>query len=185
MVKNENDHHPSTFSPKFLGSVTPGIFLILASYMECDRNTVVIMFVLSMFSMGPYYPSLRITPADISKNFAGIIMAFVNGIGALSYIPVPSITAAITPDVSNFYFFVILLLNICFKEKLIFLFSAYRGTVESNFLFDWLSSCCNKLCLYNLGKSWKIAVWYGGVDKYFNNRRIKSLAAFYFKNIMF
>lgn len=59
-----------------------------------------------MFTMGPYYPSLRINPADISKNFAGIIMALVNGIGALSYIPVPYITAVIAPDVRNFLYLV-------------------------------------------------------------------------------
>lgn len=49
--------------------------------------------------MGPFYPGLRVNALDITKNFAGILTAFVNGLGALIYVPVPIIIGHIAKDV--------------------------------------------------------------------------------------
>ncbi|KAF5290073.1 hypothetical protein FQA39_LY14854 [Lamprigera yunnana] len=81
-----------------IASVFPSIFVLLAGYFGCDRDMAAIMFILAMLFKGPFYPGLRVNPLDITKNFAGILSAFVNGFGSLVYYPVPYIIAWVAKE---------------------------------------------------------------------------------------
>lgn len=83
------------------GAVLPAICVVIAGYMGCNQTAATAMFILSMFTMGPFYPGMRVNNMDISKNFAGLVMALENGLGALSFVPAPSIIGVMTPNVKK------------------------------------------------------------------------------------
>lgn len=90
------------FSVCFIAaSIGPGICMILASYSGCDTQTVVILFTASMGLMGAFYPGMKVNALDLSGNYAGTIMAIVNGIGAITGIIAPYLVGLLTPDVST------------------------------------------------------------------------------------
>ncbi|KAJ6646401.1 putative inorganic phosphate cotransporter [Pseudolycoriella hygida] len=83
-----------------IAAVCPAIFIIGASYAECNRAVVVVMFVFSMGFMGTFYPGMKVNPLDLSPNYAGTLMAITNGIGALTGILSPYIVGVMTPNSS-------------------------------------------------------------------------------------
>lgn len=83
----------------FSGSLGPAVFLLLASYVGCDRNLAIVMFTIGMGAMGCFYCGMKVNVLDLTTHYAGTIMAIVNGIGALSGILVPYIIAAMTENV--------------------------------------------------------------------------------------
>lgn len=70
----------------FSAEIFPDIFVIAASYAECDKISVVIWFILAMGVMDTYYPSMRVNCLELRPNYAGSIMAIANVIGALTEI---------------------------------------------------------------------------------------------------
>lgn len=88
-----------------IAAVGPAIFIIAASYAGCDRVTVVAMFTLAMGFMGTFYPGMKVNPLDLSPNYAGILMAITNGIGACAGIIVPYVVGVMTPNVCQFFIF--------------------------------------------------------------------------------
>ncbi|CAG9094103.1 hypothetical protein JYU34_012843 [Plutella xylostella] len=81
-----------------IASVGPGICMILASYSGCDAQTVVILFTAAMGLMGAFYPGMKVNALDLSSNYAGTLMAIVNGIGAITGIIAPYLVGLLTPD---------------------------------------------------------------------------------------
>lgn len=81
-------------------AIMPGIFILGASYGECDRVVVVVMFAVGMGFMGTFYSGLKVNNLDLAPNYAGVIMAFTNGIGGLSGIFSPYLVGVLTPNVS-------------------------------------------------------------------------------------
>lgn len=75
--------------------------MILASYSGCNTDAVVILFTASMGLMGAFYPGMKVNALDLSGNYAGTIMAIVNGIGAITGIIAPYLVGLLTPDVST------------------------------------------------------------------------------------
>lgn len=51
--------------------------------------------------MGTFYAGMKINALDLSPNYAGTLMAIVNGIGALSGIITPYLIEELTPNVSR------------------------------------------------------------------------------------
>ncbi|XP_018323712.1 sialin [Agrilus planipennis] len=89
------------FARKFfstLGALGPGIFLVMASYAGCDRLLAVAYFTIGMGTMGFYYCGIRVNALDLSPNYAGIVMAFVNGVGAVSGMITPYLIGALTTN---------------------------------------------------------------------------------------
>lgn len=84
----------------FSASVGPGICMVLASYSGCDTTTVIVLFTASMGLMGAFYPGMKVNALDLSCNYAGTIMAIVNGIGAIAGIIAPYLVGLLTTDVS-------------------------------------------------------------------------------------
>ncbi|KAL1497229.1 hypothetical protein ABEB36_008224 [Hypothenemus hampei] len=90
-----------TFSRKFfttLASMGPAVFLLVASYVGCDRMLAVWMFTIAMGFMGCYYCGMKVNALDLSPNFAGTLMAIINGLGATSGIVTPYLAGALTED---------------------------------------------------------------------------------------
>ena len=81
-----------------IASLGPGAFVMGASYAECDRTTVVLMFTLGTTLMGTFYPGMKVNALDLSPNYSGTLMALVNGIGAFSGILTPYIVGELTPN---------------------------------------------------------------------------------------
>lgn len=81
-----------------IASVGPGIAIIAASYAGCDRTAVVALVTLAMALMGTFYPGMKVNALDLSPNYAGTLMALVNGIGAFTGIITPYLVGVLTPD---------------------------------------------------------------------------------------
>ncbi|XP_066254814.1 putative inorganic phosphate cotransporter [Euwallacea similis] len=79
-------------------AVGPAIFIMAASYAECRTTVAVWMFTIAMGFMGTFYCGMKVNALDLSPNFAGIIMAITNGIGAVAGIVTPYLTGALTGD---------------------------------------------------------------------------------------
>lgn len=82
-------------------SMGPAVFILAASYSGCDRSLAVAMFTIAMGFMGTFYCGMKVNALDLSPNFAGTIMAIVNGIGGLTGIIVPYLIGALTENVSK------------------------------------------------------------------------------------
>lgn len=89
------------YFPSFSAAFGPAIFIVAASYAGCDRLAVVILFTISMGLMGAFYAGMKLTPLDMSPNYAGTLMAITNGIGAITGVVSPSLVGLMTPNVSN------------------------------------------------------------------------------------
>ncbi|KAF6201727.1 hypothetical protein GE061_004122 [Apolygus lucorum] len=81
-----------------IASVGPALGVILASYAGCDRVAAATLFTVGMAFMGFFYPSLKVNALDLSPNYAGTLMALVNGIGAISGIITPTLIGYLTPN---------------------------------------------------------------------------------------
>ncbi|XP_065213583.1 putative inorganic phosphate cotransporter isoform X2 [Planococcus citri] len=81
-----------------IGSVGPAIGVICASYVGCDRVAATVFFTIGMALMGTCYCSLRVNALDLSPNYSGTIMAFVNGAGCISGMLTPYFTGLLTPN---------------------------------------------------------------------------------------
>lgn len=92
-----------TFTRKLFttfGKVAPGIFMMAASYVGCNKIAAVMFFVLMMGSMGTYYAGMKLNPLDLTPNYSGTLMAIVNGIGTICGVVAPLVVGALTPHVS-------------------------------------------------------------------------------------
>lgn len=81
----------------------PAIFILGASYSGCNRDMAVGMFTIAMGFMGTFYCGMKVNALDLAPNFAGTVMALVNGIGAFTGIIVPYLIGALTEDVNLLY----------------------------------------------------------------------------------
>ncbi|XP_037805952.1 LOW QUALITY PROTEIN: putative inorganic phosphate cotransporter [Lucilia sericata] len=76
----------------------PALFAILASYAGCNEWEVIIYFCLCLGTMGFYYAGVRLTPNDLSPNYAGTLMAITNGFGSFAGILAPYSVGLMTPN---------------------------------------------------------------------------------------
>ncbi|XP_046434218.1 sialin-like [Neodiprion fabricii] len=81
-----------------VGSVGPAIFLVAASYAGCDRVVVVVLFVIGMGLMGPFYPGLMVNGVDLSPNYSGTMMAMMTAVGAVDGMLAPYLIGILTPN---------------------------------------------------------------------------------------
>ncbi|XP_066254786.1 putative inorganic phosphate cotransporter isoform X2 [Euwallacea similis] len=84
-----------------LASMGPAIFIVIASYVGCNRMLTVGMFTIAMGFMGTFYCGMKVNALDLSPNYAGTIMAIVNGIGGLTGIIVPYLVGVLTENHSQ------------------------------------------------------------------------------------
>ena len=79
----------------------PAFGIIGASYAGCDETLVVVLFTLGVGVMGAFHPGMRVNGLDLSKHYAGTVMALVNGLGAVSGMISPVLIGRLTPHVSK------------------------------------------------------------------------------------
>lgn len=142
---------------QFVASIGPGVFIIAASYSGCDRMLAVAMFTVAMGFMGTFYCGMKVNGLDLSPNYAGTVMAIVNGLGALSGIITPYLVGALTEDVSSCCSLSRYVLVLCVENLYNFLYPAYFKTVEIGLLDFTRSFHNNDYYLYNIWK-WRRAV---------------------------
>uniref|UniRef100_A0A1B6MGD1 Major facilitator superfamily (MFS) profile domain-containing protein n=1 Tax=Graphocephala atropunctata TaxID=36148 RepID=A0A1B6MGD1_9HEMI len=82
----------------FWSNIIPCVCLILASYAGCNRVLAVAMFVVGFGLMGTIYSSVRVCNVDMAPNFAGTLMAMMNGFGSLSGLLSPQLFAFFITD---------------------------------------------------------------------------------------
>ncbi|XP_063917741.1 sialin-like isoform X2 [Zophobas morio] len=82
----------------FGGSLGPAVFIVLASYVGCQRYIAVTFFTLCMLSMGFYFPGVKVNALDLSPNFSGTVMALANGIGVFAGMAAPAIVGILAPN---------------------------------------------------------------------------------------
>lgn len=76
----------------------PAIFIVGASFAECDKFMVVFMLVTGMAFMGSAFPSIMVNPLDLAPNYSGTLMAIGNGIAAIGGVFTPYIVGILTPN---------------------------------------------------------------------------------------
>ncbi|XP_058815578.1 sialin-like isoform X2 [Topomyia yanbarensis] len=81
-----------------IGSIVPAIALMAASYAERNTVLVVMNFAICVTFMGGFYPGIKVNVNDLSPNYAGFLMAVVNGLGAVTGILVPYTAGLMTPN---------------------------------------------------------------------------------------
>ncbi|XP_050540926.1 sialin-like isoform X2 [Daktulosphaira vitifoliae] len=81
-----------------IGTVGPGLGVMFASFVGCDKVMATFFFAIGMALMGFCYPSIRVNALDLSPNYSATIMALVNGIGCLSGMATPYIAGILTPN---------------------------------------------------------------------------------------
>jgi len=99
----ESCHLPVAFTRRvfaFSGTIGPGLGVMGASFVGCNKIVATVCFAVGMALMGFCYPSIRVNSLDLSPNYAPTIMALVNGIGCLSGMATPYVAGILTPNVS-------------------------------------------------------------------------------------
>ncbi|XP_044252866.1 sialin-like [Tribolium madens] len=81
-----------------LGTILPGIFMVAASYVGCNKLAAVMMFTLTLFWMGFSYLGLKVNSIDLSPNFAGTVMALNNGLGVFAGMAAPAVVGILAPN---------------------------------------------------------------------------------------
>lgn len=76
----------------------PAIFIVAASYAECDQFMVVFLLVTGMAFMGSAFPSIMVQPLDLSPNYSGTLMAIGNGVAAVGGIATPYVVGYLTTN---------------------------------------------------------------------------------------
>lgn len=137
------DLHVFHIYKTILAGFFPGLFVVAASYAECNKLLVVAFFLISVGFQGNYYCSTRVNGLDLSPNYAGSILAITNGSGAICGVMAPIFVGYMTPDVNHHIFTFTF-----FPEKLSILrlynsFSVDTRPMEIRIL-DNVRHCCSE-----------------------------------------
>jgi ACS family sodium-dependent inorganic phosphate cotransporter len=60
-----------------------------------------VIFTVFVGCMGTFYPGMKVNALDLSPNYAGTLMAIVNGIGSITGIITPYLVGVLTTNVSR------------------------------------------------------------------------------------
>lgn len=119
------------FFASIVASVFTGVFIIAASFAECDKVLVVAYFTVSVAFQG--VPGIAINSLDLSPNYAGILMGIGGAVTSITGILVPYMVGVATPNVSTHRSYSFLLsTNVC-----VFL------TISIFAHFTWFNTCLN------------------------------------------
>lgn len=84
-----------------IASIFTGIFIITASYAECDKFYAVAHFTISIAFQG--VPGVAINALDLSPNYASILMGIGGAVTSITGILVPYMVGVYTPNVSTIF----------------------------------------------------------------------------------
>lgn len=83
------------------GSAVPSVLLIFTCYVGCREYAVAGLMTACLFFKGVWYTGVKTNCVDISKNYAGTVMALVNGFGCISGFMAPEIVGWFTKNVNE------------------------------------------------------------------------------------
>jgi len=79
-----------------LGLFLPGVFLIVAGFLGCDRVLVVLTMIAAMGCQGMAWAALAVNPLDLSVLHAAVVFSITNSTSTLSSIAVPLVIGDLT-----------------------------------------------------------------------------------------
>ncbi|XP_063710306.1 sialin-like isoform X2 [Symsagittifera roscoffensis] len=82
----------------FVGTVFPGLFLILAGYAGCNATLAVCFIVIAMFFFGANWSGFNCNNLDIAPNLAGVLFAITNTFATIPGFVAPLVVGWITAD---------------------------------------------------------------------------------------
>lgn len=84
-------------------SVLPAVFVVAASYAECDHALAVIFFIISVGTHAFSICGMNTNPMDLSPNYAGVLTSLGNGTGSLMGILAPYTVGLLVPNVCSLW----------------------------------------------------------------------------------
>lgn len=84
---------------RHIASVTPAIFVLAATYAECNEVLVVTLLMISIGSQGLMTCGIVLNPMDLSPMFASTLSGLMNCISTFTGILAPYVVGALTPNV--------------------------------------------------------------------------------------
>lgn len=152
LLFNSNINVSSFFSILIIAaSIFPAIFIVIASYAECNRVYVVASFTLAMGFMGNFYPGMKVNSLDLSPNYAGSLMALSNGLGALTGVAAPTFVGIMTPDVSEL---------IAAHQKWMFKRTNSQNLPKSKLVLYLHWKVIGKICIFQSSlRQWRLVFW--------------------------
>ncbi|XP_075243966.1 sialin-like [Convolutriloba macropyga] len=82
----------------FVGSLFPGLFLVLAGYAECNATVAITFIVLAMVFFGANWSGYNCNNLDIAPNFAGVLYSITNTFATVPGFIAPILVEWITHD---------------------------------------------------------------------------------------
>lgn len=137
--------------------------MVAASYAGCNRVAVVVLFTICMGLMGAFYAGMKLSPLDMSPNYAGTLMAITNGIGAITGVITPYMVGVMTPNVSTVELYRLIYLKI----KLFFNLR-YKATLLEWRLVFWVAFAVLVVTAF------VYCVWASGEVQPYNDPQLKN-----------
>ncbi|GAB1865209.1 Sialin [Camponotus japonicus] len=82
----------------FISTIPPSIFLVIISYVGCDRVTSTVLLTLSIVVCGAIFVGHLCNQNDLAPNYAGILMGITNTPGTISAFILPPIVGALVAE---------------------------------------------------------------------------------------
>lgn len=83
----------------FEAGLFPPIFLVIASYVECNRIIYIAMMLLAAGFGANHFVGVRVNTLDLAPNYAGAILSYVNGVATIVSFIFPILVGMIISDV--------------------------------------------------------------------------------------
>lgn len=77
----------------------PAVFLLVASFAECDRLVFMMMLMLTAGFGGTHFVGVRVNPLDLAPNYAGALLSYINGMATIVTFIFPIFTGIVISDV--------------------------------------------------------------------------------------
>lgn len=85
----------------FAAGLVPPILLVIISNAECNRTAFITLIILAAIFRAAYFPGMRVNILDLAPNYAGALMAYINGVGCIGSIIFSGIAGIILTNVST------------------------------------------------------------------------------------
>lgn len=79
--------------------IFPPIFLVTATYTECDRVVFIAMELFAAGFGGNYWAGVLVNPLDLAPNYAGALLSYINGTATIVSFIFPVLIGIIISDV--------------------------------------------------------------------------------------
>ncbi|KAJ8959244.1 hypothetical protein NQ318_022507 [Aromia moschata] len=85
----------------FVGGLIPAICILMTVYVRCNRAAAIAFYTIGVTLLAPFFSGMKINVNDITRHYAGTIMAVVNGLGATAAILGTTMVGQIVTEVNG------------------------------------------------------------------------------------